>query len=85
MKRLISLVAASMLVALSLTGCSPADSVVPNSHVTVAEVGTITTLNADVATAQSNKIASDIALLTSQNFYEVDKTCLLYTSDAADE
>lgn len=74
MKRLISLVAASMLVAISLTGCSPADSVVPNSHVTVAEVGTIKTLNADVATAQANKIASDIALLTSQNFYEVDKT-----------
>jgi len=74
LKRLISLVAASMLVALSLTGCSPADSVVPNSHVTIAQVGAIDTLNPDVAASQVNKIASDIAVLTSQNFYEVDKT-----------
>lgn len=73
MKRLISLVAAFSLAAISLTACSSSDSVIPNSHVTVAEVGEISTLNSDVVSAGVNKIASDVATLTSQNFYEVDK------------
>ncbi len=46
---------------------------VPNSHVTIAEVGSLTSLNADVISASSNKIACDISVLTTQNFYEVDK------------
>ena len=73
MKRLISLAAVSTLAALSLTACSSTNTVVPNSHVTVAEVGSLTSLNADVTSAASNKIASDVSVLTTQNFYEVDK------------
>lgn len=73
MKRLISLAAVSTLAALSLTACSSTNTVVPNSHVTVAEVGSLTSLNADVVSAASNKIASDVSVLTTQNFYEVDK------------
>lgn len=73
MKRLLSLAVVVTLTALSLTACSASDSVVPNSHVTIAEVGTITTLNSDVVSANFNKVASDVALLTQQNFYEVDK------------
>ena len=73
MKRLISLAAVSTLAALSLTACSTSNTVVPNSHVTIAEVGSIASLNADAVAAASNKIASDVSLLTSQNFYEVDK------------
>ncbi|MEN9608560.1 MAG: hypothetical protein RLZZ06_491 [Actinomycetota bacterium] len=44
-----------------------------NSHVTVAEVGSITTLNADSTKAASSKVASDVAQLTTQRFYEIDK------------
>lgn len=73
MKRLISLIAVSSLAVLSLTSCSAPDSVVPNSHVTVAEVGSISTLNADVVSAAATKTASDLATLTTQNFFEVDK------------
>lgn len=73
LKRLISLAAVLSLAAISLTACSRSDSVIPNSHVTVAEVGAITTLNSDVVSAGVNKIASDVATLTTQNFYEVDK------------
>ncbi len=73
MKRLISVVAAFSLAAISLTACSGSDSVIPNSHVNVAEIGVISTLNSDVVSAGVNKIASDVAALTTQNFYEVDK------------
>ena len=73
MKRLISITAVAALATFSLAGCSTNDSVVPNSHVTIAEVGSISTLNPDVLGSTSNKIASDLAVLTSQHFYEVDK------------
>ena len=74
MKRLISIVAVATFAAVSLTGCSAGNSVVPNSHVTVAEVGTISTLNPDVLSSTSNKIASDLSQLTSQRFFEIDKS-----------
>jgi peptide/nickel transport system substrate-binding protein len=73
LKRLISIAAIATFTALSLTACSTADSVVPNSHLTIAEVGAISTLNPDVSSSSSNKIASDLSLLTTQHFYEVDK------------
>lgn len=73
LKRFISLVAALSLIAVALTGCATPSSVIPNTHVTIAEVGTFSTLNADVAAAESNKIASDVAALTLQNFYEVNQ------------
>ena len=73
MKRLISIAAVASFAALSLTACSAGDSVVPNSHVTIAEVGEINTLNPDVLASTSSKIASDLSVLTAQRFYEVDK------------
>jgi peptide/nickel transport system substrate-binding protein len=73
LKRLISLAAVSTLAALSLTACSATNTVVPNSHVTIAEVGSLSSLNADVVSAASNKIAGDVNVLTTQNFFEVDK------------
>ena len=72
MKRLGSLVIGLLVASLSLTGCATASTVIPNTHVTVAEVGAVTTLNADVA--DGSKIASDVAALTMQNFYEIDAT-----------
>jgi peptide/nickel transport system substrate-binding protein len=74
LKRIISIAAVFSLAAISLTACSAADSVVPNSHLTIAEVGSISTLNPDVVSAGANKIASDVAALTTQNFFEVDKS-----------
>ena len=73
MKRLISLVSGLLLVAVSLTGCAPASSIVPGSQVSVAQVGLVTTLNRDVVSASQNKIASDLGALTLQNFYEIDE------------
>lgn len=74
MKRLISIAAVATFTALSLTACSQADTVVPNSHVNVAEIGSISSLNPDVQSSTKNKIASDLATLTAQNFYELDKS-----------
>jgi peptide/nickel transport system substrate-binding protein len=73
LKRLISLVTGLLMVAVSLTACAPASSIVPGSQVSVAQVGQITTLNRDVVSASQNKIASDLGVLTLQNFYEVDE------------
>ena len=73
MKRLISIAVVATFASLALTSCSASDSVVPNSHVNIAEVGEISTLNPDVLASTQNKIASDFSLLTSQHFYEVDK------------
>lgn len=82
MKRIISIAAVFSIAAISLTACSAADSVVPNSHLTIAEVGSISTLNPDVVSAGANKIASDLATLTTQNFYEVDKNGQLVANTA---
>lgn len=73
MKRLISLAAVTAITVISLTACSSGNTVVANSHVTIAEVGSISTLNPDVTSTEANKIASDLSALTSQNFYELDK------------
>lgn len=73
MKRFLSVVVGLSLVAATLTGCATPSSVIPNSHVTIAEVGTFTTLNADVAASSANNIASDVSALTLQNFYEVNQ------------
>ena len=73
LKRLLSIVALVALATASLTGCSSSNTVVANSHVTIAEVGTLSTLNSDSQAASSNKIASDVAQLTTQRFFDVDK------------
>jgi peptide/nickel transport system substrate-binding protein len=73
LKRLISTAAVATLAALSLTACSSSNAIVFNSHVTLAEIGTIATLNPDAQSASTNKIASDLAQLTSQRFFEIDK------------
>jgi len=72
MKRIVPAVGVVLVLSLSLAGCSASDAVVPNSHVTVGEVGVISTLNQDVLGSTSNGIASDLAKLTRQSFYEVD-------------
>ena len=73
MKRFVSLAVGLTVLASLLTGCTTPSTVVPNTQVTIAEVGSLTTLNPDVAAAATNKIASDVSLLTQQNFYELDK------------
>ena len=67
MKRLLSVSISAILLATSLSACSGGASVVPNSHVTVAEIGTVTTWNPDVS---SDSYADDFATLTSQDFYQ---------------
>lgn len=73
LKRFLSVLVGLSIVAATLTGCATPSSVIPNTHVTIAEVGAFTTLNADVASASANKIASDVSALTLQNFYEVNQ------------
>ncbi len=73
MKRLISFSALAALAAFSLTACSAGSNIVANSHVTVGEIGTIQNLNSDVVSAGSTQIASDLAQLTTQSFYVVNK------------
>ena len=71
MKRFSAIVAGLLIVAVSLTGCSAGSSIVINSHVTIGQVGTITTLNADVSDSAANYIAGDLSALTLQDFYEI--------------
>ena len=74
LKRLISLAVGLSLIATSLSGCASGNTVIPNTHLNVAQVGQIATLNSDSLASSENKIAGDLAALTLQNFYEVDKT-----------
>lgn len=69
MKRLLSVSISAILLASILSACSGEATVVPNSHVTVAEVGAISTLNTDVAT---ENFAADLAMLTTQDFYSLN-------------
>lgn len=85
MKRFTSMVAGLLLVAASLTGCSAGSSIVVNSHVTIGEVGKITTLNSDVTESATNKIASDLSTLTLQNFYEIGEDGALVANEAFGE
>lgn len=71
LKRFSAIVAGLLLVVVSLTGCSAGSSIVINSHVTIGQVGKITTLNSDVAESASNNIAGDLSALTLQGFYEI--------------
>lgn len=73
MKRIISAVAIALTVSASLSACSSSNTIVPNSHVTIAEVGTIGTYNPDINFTTENKAASDLAMLTTKSFYEIDK------------
>jgi len=82
LKRLISAVVGLSLLAASLAGCATASSVIPNTHVTIAEVGALSTLNADVTDSAVNKIAGDVAGLTMQGFYEVNKDGSLVANKA---
>ena len=72
MKRFVAVATVALVTSMSLVGCSAGNSVVPNSHVTIAEVGGFETLNADVTQAGA-KFADDLAALTMQSFYELDK------------
>lgn len=82
MKRFSSIVAGLALIAASLTGCSAGSTIVVNSHVTIGQVGKISTLNSDVNASASNKIASDLSALTIQNFYDIDNDGSLVANKA---
>jgi peptide/nickel transport system substrate-binding protein len=69
MKRLLSVSISAILLATTLSACSGGATVVPNSHVTVAEIGTVATWNAD---ATSDSYADDYAMLASQDFYQLN-------------
>lgn len=69
MKRLLSVSISAILLATTMSACSGGATVVPNSHVTVAEIGTVTSWNADVT---AGSYADDFAMLTSQDFYQLD-------------
>ena len=85
MKRFSSIVAGLLLVVVSLTGCSAGSSIVVNSHVTIGQVGNITTLNSDVRESAANNIASDLRALTLQGFYEIDDDGALVANEAFGE
>ena len=82
MKRIISLALGLTVLVGALTGCTTPSSVIPNTHVTVGQVGTFNTLNPDVTAASPNRIASDVSALTLQNFYELDKNGELVANEA---
>lgn len=82
MKRLFSLIFVAVFASLSLTSCASGNSIVPNSHVTIAEVGVLSTLNNDVADSKLNAVSSDLARLTLQDFYELDKSGELVANKA---
>ena len=82
MKRFSSIVAGLALIAASLTGCSAGSSIVINSHVTIGEVGQITTLNPDVTESTVNRIAGDLSRLTLQNFFEINDEGALVANKA---
>ena len=85
MKRFSSIVAGLLLVVVSLTGCSAGSSIVVNSHVTIGQVGNITTLNSDVRESAANNIARDLRALTLQGFYEIDDDGALVANEAFGE
>jgi len=71
LKRFIAIILAAGTLALS--GCSTVTKLVPGSVVNVAEVASLISLNPDVVTtADAEKFASEIANLTSEQFYELD-------------
>jgi len=82
LKRIISLALGLTVLVGALTGCTTPSSVIPNTHVTVGQVGTFSTLNPDVSSANANRIASDVSALTLQNFYELDKNGELVANEA---
>ena len=85
MKRFSSIVAGLLLVVVSLTGCSAGSSIVVNSHVTIGQVGNITTLNSDVRESAANNIVRDLRALTLQGFYEIDDDGALVANEAFGE
>ena len=85
MKRFSSIVSGLLLVVVSLTGCSAGSSIVVNSHVTIGQVGNITTLNSDVRESAANNIARDLRALTLQGFYEIDDDGALVANEAFGE
>ena len=82
MKRIALVLIAGLTASVSLTACSSEAGFVANSHVNIAEVGTFTTLNSDVIGETENKIATDLNVLTNQEFYNVDENGQLVANKA---
>ncbi len=69
------LVALLALSTLALAGCSTSVHLVPGSVVTIAESATMISLNPDVVTtASAQHLADEIANLTTEGFYSMDRS-----------
>ncbi|MFM6963068.1 MAG: ABC transporter substrate-binding protein [Micrococcales bacterium] len=75
MKRIITALAASALVALTLSACSPSGSLVAGSSITVAELAGLDSFNADVpSTTGAQQSNTDLANLIRPSFFSLDAT-----------
>lgn len=83
MKKVISAIAAATLVVLSLVGCSPMTSLVPGSTISIGELSSLDSFNADVPTSQGAQEAnSDLANLIRPSFFTLDSAGKLVPNTA---
>lgn len=66
--RLLALVAAALVAATALTGCTEHDTVVEGSRATVAVSGSLTSLNANSSYGRASGLNADVAYLTGSAF-----------------
>ena len=66
--RLLALVAAALVAATALSGCTEQDTVVAGSQATVAVTGSLTSLNANSSYGRASSLNADVAYLTGSAF-----------------
>ncbi len=66
--RLLALVAATLVAATALAGCTEQDTVVEGSRATVAVTGSLTSLNANSTYGRASSLNADVAYLTGSSF-----------------
>lgn len=72
MKRILAAFVA--LATLAISGCAASSGVVPNTFISVAANGALVSLNPDVVTTlASQKIADEVANLTTESFYQLNE------------
>lgn len=71
MKRFFVAALVSVMAAVSLTGCSQ-NSLVAGSEVKIAQIGSLDSINTDVATLSNQRNSNELANLTTANFFNVD-------------
>ena len=80
MKRILAAVVA--LATLAISGCAVSSGVAPNTYLSVAANGTLVSLNPDVVTTlASEKIADEVANLTTESFYQLNEAGELVAND----